>query len=43
MTHDDAENIKRHFGVIAAGLRSEICLVARGHSSAFPMPSSKTA
>lgn len=32
MNHDEAEDIKRHFGVIADGLRSEIRLVAEGHS-----------
>ena len=33
MTRDDIEQIKRHFGVIADGLRSEIRLVAEGHSA----------
>jgi hypothetical protein len=32
MTHDEAEDIKRHFNVIAEGLRSDIRLVAEGHA-----------
>ncbi len=30
MTPDESEEIKRHFGVIAEGLRSDIRLVAEG-------------
>ncbi len=31
MEKDDIEEIKRHFGVIAEGLRNEIRHVAEGH------------
>jgi hypothetical protein len=33
MTHDEMEEVKRHFGVVADGLRSDIRLVAEGHSA----------
>ena len=32
MTHEEAEDVKRHFNVVAEGLRSEIRLVAEGHA-----------
>lgn len=32
MTRDEMEEVKRHFGVVADGLRSEIRLVAEGHA-----------
>ncbi len=32
MTPEEAEDIKRHFNVVAEGLRSEIRLVAEGHA-----------
>jgi hypothetical protein len=32
MTQEEAEDIKRHFNVVAEGLRSEIRLVAEGHA-----------
>ncbi|MGH9369247.1 MAG: hypothetical protein ACRD3M_16420 [Thermoanaerobaculia bacterium] len=31
MTQDEMEEVKRHFGVVADGLRSDIRLVAEGH------------
>ena len=31
MTNDQMEEIKRHFGVVAEGLRNEIRQVAEGH------------
>ena len=31
MTQDEMEQVKRHFGVVADGLRSDIRLVAEGH------------
>lgn len=33
MTHDEMEDVKRHFGVVADGLRSDIRLVAEGHAA----------
>jgi uncharacterized coiled-coil DUF342 family protein len=33
MTRDEMEEVKRHFGVVADGLRSEIRLVAEGHAA----------
>lgn len=32
MTQEEAEDIKRHFNVVAEGLRSDIRLVAEGHA-----------
>jgi hypothetical protein len=32
MTGDEAEDIKRHFNVISEGIRSDVRLVAEGHS-----------
>ena len=32
MTPDEAEDIKRHFDVISEGIRSDVRLVAEGHS-----------
>ena len=31
MTHDEAEDVKRHFDVVAERLESQIRLVAEGH------------
>jgi|SRR5450759_654824 uncharacterized coiled-coil DUF342 family protein len=33
MTHEEMEEVKRHFGVVADGLRSDIRLVAEGHAA----------
>lgn len=33
MTHEEMEEVKRHFGVVANGLRSDIRLVAEGHAA----------